>query len=195
MSWVDTVDKWLEDNATRGGISNHAGMGAFYTWIFKVTFYVCTMFIGYFIVRALRTKDEFFFELIRSKNHPTQNLEDESAKKRIDKILSAEMITLSGDEEVLFLIEEGDSNDCGVIFTNSRVIYNLFKPKAITISTESGQLPISEMANKVQAKLRAFVTITINGNDIGKLSAEKGKPIEDFLNAVRKAVMNENFAN
>lgn len=194
MSWVETVDQWLEDNATRGGIKNIDPNSAIISWLIKVTFYTCTCGIGYLLARKLRTKDEFFFELVRSKNHSTQNLEDKSAKKRIDQILSAEMISLSEGEEVLFLIEDGEDSDCGIVFTNSRVIYNLTKPKAITISQQSGQLPISEMANKVQAKLRAWVTITINGEDIGKLGAGKGKPIEDFLNALRKALMNEKFS-
>ena len=195
MFWITSVDKWLDDNATRGGISNISGVGALYVFAFKLTFYFCTFGIGYLLARALRTKEEFFFELVRSKNHPTQNLEDKSVKKRIECILEKEMITLGADEEVMFLVEDGDDSNCGILLTNSRVIYNLTKPKAITISTESGQLPISDMANKVQAKLIAFVTITINGEDIGKLDAAKGQPIEDFLNAVRKAVMNENFAS
>ena len=91
-------------------------------------------------------------------------------------------------------------NGCGIrkgcyLEEQTALIYNLTKPKAMTLSTTSGQLPISEMANKVQAKLFSTVTITINGEKIGKLVSVKGQPVEDFLNAVRKAVTNENFAN
>ena len=193
MSWANSVDKWLDDNATRGGISNLDTLSRYLSFATKLMLY--PTIIGYFLIRALRTKDEFFFELVRSKNHPTQNLADGSVKKRIETILDKEMITLGGDEEVLFLVEDGEDSNCGVLFTNVRVIYNLTKPKAMTLSTTSGQLPISEMANKVQAKLFSTVTITINGEKIGKLVSVKGQPVEDFLNAVRKAVTNENFAN
>mgnify|MGYP001181787226 CR=1 FL=1 len=195
MSWIETTDKWLEDNSTRGGIPNRDSYGAFISFLFKLGFYIMTVGFGYLLVLLLRTKDEFFFELIRSKNHPIQNLEDKAVKKRIDAILESELITLGSDEEVLYLIEDESIKDCGVLITNSRIIYKLFKPKAVTVSTESGQMPLSEMANKVQAKMRAFVTISINGEAIGKISAQKGQPIEDFLNAVRKSLQNEKFSN
>ena len=192
--WVANVDKYLDDNSVRGGISNRAGMGAFYVWIFKMSFYICTLGVGYILALMLRTKEMYFFELVRSKNHPSQNLDDNSVKKRIDKILESEMVSLKKGEEVLYLLEDGDDSDCGMVFTDARVIYNLLKPKAITISQQSGQFPIQDMASKVQAKLKVYVMITVNGEDIGKLAAEKGQPIEDFLNAVRKAVTNAKFA-
>jgi hypothetical protein len=194
--WADSVDQWLEKNAIRGGHSSSDLQGKMFSFAFKICFYMFTMGIGYFLVRILRTKDAWYYEDIYSRKNNHQNIEAPDAKKLTESILEKEMITLGKDEEILFLIKDQSSKNNGILFTSKRMIYNLVKPNfTALVATNSGQMMLADLAKKMNAKPGIIsISISANGEEIGKIDNSKPKLINDFLDCIRKSIANAAIA-
>ena len=190
--WQDNVDNWLDDNSVRGGISTAYGSARLYFGLIKWCIHIGTFGITYVLWRLVRTKDVFYCETVYSKKNEHQNISSKDAEKRIKKILDAEMIELKKGEEVLFLVEDETDSDNGLVFTNKRLVYRLLKPKAMTITSVSGQVPLSDIGNKLTADLKVNVTIKINNEAVGKLMNDRADIYGNFLDAVRKSLQNAN---
>lgn len=190
--WADSVDQWLEKNSVRGGHNPNDFFGNMVTFAWKLTFYIFTFGLGYFLVRMFRSKETWYYTDIFSRKNKTQNIQLPRAKKLAEKILEKEMITLGNDEELLFLVKDQNNNDNGILFTNKRMVYNLVKPNfTALIATSSGQISVSDLSKKMSAEAGMVnLVISVNGENIGKLENAKPKIIDEFLGTIRKSIAN-----
>lgn len=193
--WQDNVDNWLEDNSVRGGISSEVGVTRMFNVVMLIGIHMVTFGITYVLWRIFRDKDEFYNQYVYSKKNKHQNICSEDSEKRINKILAEEQIELKHDEEVLFYVKDVSFSDNGLVFTNERLVYKLLKPKAVTGTSITGQVPLAAIGNKLaleSSKLTNAHTIKVDNEEIGKLSIPRGDVVADFLVAIRKSIQNAN---
>jgi hypothetical protein len=194
--WADNVDQWLQKNSIRGGHSPDNFNDKLLSFGLRVVFYISTVGIGYLIVRALRTKESWYYEDIFSKKDGKQDIESPEAKEIINAILEKEMVTFGEGEKALFLIKDQTLKRNGILLTNKRMIYALVKPNFTSVlATDSGQLLISELSKKISSKSGILnMTIIVGKEEIGKLDNSKPNLVNNFLECVRKSLANESFA-
>lgn len=191
MIWADRVDQWLDKNSVKGGHSSIAAPYRLFVFpLMRMCIHVLTLGISLILMRLARDNNLFYSKQIRNRTNPHQNLDDESAKNRIKRIFAEEMVQLGESEKVLFLIEDEQDKDHGMVFTNQRLVYRLLEPKLFSGPT-SGQVTIEHLKKDMKATEISSTTIRIGDKAIGKLQNQRGDLIDNFLNVIRKSLQNE----
>ena len=215
--YADRVDNWLEENSysDKHPEESVTAIGLLIVPMFKMmgfSFKVCWIILCYtpplcwippfstsrkkksapedekknFIyhpwIIGRKTKSEFF----------KCSLTDDVNQKRIATILDEAATELREDEQVLFLIKDEDNigKDTGMIFTETRLIYNLEKQGKLKMSNKGGEVKLTELGvPNISKTMSDSLYVNFGELKIGCLKFFKSVDlVKDFLVELRKAV-------
>ena len=120
------------------------------------------------------------------------SLTDDENQKRISSIIDAAATELREGENVMFLIKDPEniSKDTGMVFTETRLIYNLEKQGKLTTSDKGGEVNLPDLGTpEVTKSLSDTVSINFGELKLGCLKFFKSVDlVREFLIELRKAV-------